>query len=250
MPDSRHKKAFVQAYNAQAAVDAHAQVIVAAEITQQTNDRHQLIPMTEAVKKNMGKDPDAILADTGYWVGESLRDPIFQNILVLVPPDAQRSAGQPLSDKAPNTEEARRMRELLATEDGKKRYGLRKTTVEPVFGQIKEWRDTRRFRLRGLELVSGEWKLICMTHNLCKLHRHRNPKPQPKARTKKVNGRTKQQGAAKAAFCSHRASPRRCRSTPAYSSQRPIRRSGLPPTNRFSMSDNLLNFAISFFRQY
>jgi hypothetical protein len=239
MPDSRHKKAFVQAYNAQAAVDAHAQVIVAAEITQQTNDRHQLIPMTEAVKKNMGKDPDAILADTGYWVGESLRDPIFQNILVLVPPDAQRSAGQPLSDKAPNTEEARRMRELLATEDGKKRYGLRKTTVEPVFGQIKEWRDTRRFRLRGLELVSGEWKLICMTHNLCKLHRHRNPKPQPKARTKKVNGRTKQQGAAKAAFCRHRASPRRYRSAPAYSSQRPNRRGGLPPTNRLSISDNL-----------
>jgi hypothetical protein len=239
MPDSRHKKSFVQAYNAQAAVDAHAQVIVAAEITQQTNDRQQLVPMAQAVRKNMGKDPDAILADTGYWVSDYLRDPVFQNILVLVPPDAQRTAGQPLSDKAPNTEEAQRMRELLATEEGKKRYGLRKTTVEPVFGQIKEWRHTRRFRLRGLELVSGEWKLICMTHNLRKLHLHRHPKPKPQARIKKVKGPEQQQRGATAAFCSHRASPRRYRSTPAYSPQRPNRRSGLPPTNRVSISDNL-----------
>jgi transposase len=239
MPDSRHKKAFVQAYNAQAAVDAHAQVIVAAEITQQTNDRHQLIPMTQAVKNNTGKDPGAVLADTGYWVGDSLRDPVFKNILVLVPPDAQRAADQPLSDKAPNTEDAQRMRALLATEDGKKRYGLRKTTVEPVFGQIKEWRDTRRFRLRGLERVSGEWKLICATHNLCKLHRHRYPKPKAKARTQKITGGTKQQEAAEAAFCSHGASPRRYRSTPAYSPQRPNRRSGVPPTNGFSILDKL-----------
>jgi transposase len=241
MPDSRHKRAFVQAYNAQAAVDAHAQVIVAAEITQQTNDKHQLIPMTEAVKKNMGKDPDAVLADTGYWVGESLQDPVFKNILVLVPPDAQRAGAQPLSDKAPNTEEAQRMRERLATEDGQKRYALRKTTVEPVFGQIKEWRDTRRFRLRGLELVSGEWKLICATHNLCKLHGHRYPKPKAKPRTKKIKGGTKEQEAEKAAFCRHRRSPRRFRSAPAYSSQRANRRSGPAPTNRFSIFDKLLN---------
>src|ERR1035438_9501805 len=109
--------------------------------------------MTQAVKNNTGKDPEAVLADTGYWVGDSLRDPVFKNILVLVPPDAQRSANQPLSDKAPNTEQAQRMRELLATEDGQRRYALRKTTVEPVFGQIKEWRDTRRFRLRGLDFA-------------------------------------------------------------------------------------------------
>jgi len=210
MPDSRHKKSFVQAYNAQAAVDAHAQVIVAAEITQQTNDRQQLVPMTQAVKKNMGQDPDAILADTGYWIGECLRNPIFQNILVLVPPDSQRSgAGKPVSDKAPNTEEAQWMRDVLATANGQRRYGLRKTTVEPVFGQIKEWRDTRRFRLRGLELVSGEWKLICATHNLCKLHAHRYPKPKPQARIKRMKGGTEKQRGVQAAFCSHRRSPRR-----------------------------------------
>jgi transposase len=240
MPDSRHKKSFVQAYNAQAAVDAHAQVIVAAEITQQTNDRQQLVPMTQAVQKNMGKDPEAILADAGYWVDDSLRDPLFKNILVLVAPDSQRSgAGKPLSDKSPNTEQAQRMRELLATEDGQRRYALRKTTVEPVFGQIKEWRDTRRFRLRGLDLVSGEWKLICATHNLCKLHLHRYPKPKPKARIKKVKGGTEQQSAAKAAFCSHRRSPRCFRSPQAYSPQWANRRSSPAPTNSFSISNKL-----------
>jgi transposase len=244
MPDSRHKKSFVQAYNAQTAVDAHAQVIVAAEITQQTNDRQQLLPMTQAVKKNMGQDPEAILADAGYWVDDSLRDPLFKNILVLVAPDSQRSgAGKAVSDQSPNTEQAQRMRELLATEDGQRRYALRKTTVEPVFGQIKEWRDTRRFRLRGLERVSGEWKLICTTHNLCKLHGHRYPKPKPKARTKKVQGGTEQQSAAKAAFCSHRRSLQRFRSPLARSPQQANRRSGPPPTNRFSISNKLSGLA-------
>jgi len=242
MPDSRHKKSFVQAYNAQAAVDTHAQVIVAAEINQQTNDRQQLVPMTQAVKNNTGKDPEAILADAGYWVEDSLRDPIFKNILVLVAPDSQRSgAGKPVSDKAPNSDQAQRMRAVLATEDGQRRYGLRKTTVEPVFGQIKEWRDTRRFRLRGLELVAGEWKLICATHNLRKLHLHRYPKPKPKARTKRIKSGAQSQREAKAAFCSHGRSTRRYPYPPAYSSQPANRWSDPPPTNRFSISNKLLS---------
>jgi hypothetical protein len=65
------------------------------------------------------------------------------------------------------------MREILATQEGKARYALRQTTVEPIFGQIKEARGIRRFRLRGLLNVASEWKLICATHNLLKLFRHR-----------------------------------------------------------------------------
>ena len=65
------------------------------------------------------------------------------------------------------------MRKTLASETGKALYGLRKATVEPVFGQIKEARHIRRFRLRGLKLVTCEWKLICATHNLLKLFRCR-----------------------------------------------------------------------------
>jgi Transposase DDE domain len=65
------------------------------------------------------------------------------------------------------------MREVLASQEGKARYALRKSTVEPVFGQIKEARGIRRFRLRGLSKVTSEWKLICTTHNLLKLFRLR-----------------------------------------------------------------------------
>jgi hypothetical protein len=80
---------------------------------------------------------------------------------------------------APRNEEALRMREVLASQEGKARYALRKSTVEPVFGQIKEARGIRRFRLRGLLKVTSEWKLICATHNLLKLFRHRTVKPMP-----------------------------------------------------------------------
>jgi hypothetical protein len=66
-----------------------------------------------------------------------------------------------------------RVRELLASEAGKAMYASRKATVEPVFGQIKEARGIRGFRLRGLTGVACEWKLICATHNLLKLFRHR-----------------------------------------------------------------------------
>ena len=74
------------------------------------------------------------------------------------------------------------MREVLASESGRARYRLRKAVVEPVFGQIKEARGIRRFRLRGLERASGEWKLICATHNLLKLFRYRKEKDPDKAR--------------------------------------------------------------------
>ena len=65
------------------------------------------------------------------------------------------------------------MRVVLASQEGKARYTLRKSTVEPVFGQIKEARGIRRFSLRGLSKVTSEWRLIGATHNLLKLFRHR-----------------------------------------------------------------------------
>jgi len=240
MPDSRHKKSFVQAYNAQAAVDSQGQVIVAAEITQQTNDKQQLLPMIQAVKQNMGRKPKTATLDNGYWDTDSLHDPILKGIQVLVAPDAQRAAaGSPRSDPPLNNVEAQRMRKVLATKAGQASYRLRKTTVEPVFGQMKEVRGIRRFRLRGKELVSGEWLLICTTHNLLKLHLHRHPKPKPQARKKRMKGGTEKQRGVKAAFCSHRRSPQRYPYTPAYSPQRPNRRSGPPATNRVSISDKL-----------
>lgn len=178
-PDSRvmkdnARKCFVQAYNAQIAVDGHTQVIVAAEMTQQTTDREQLLPMVQSVRATTEGVPEIIIADAGYWDTVSLRDPSLQGIQALVSPDSKpQPPGAPLPQNAPQNEEAVRMRELLASEAGKAAYATRKATVEPVFGQIKEARGIRRFRLRGLTGVAREWKLICATHNLLKLFRHR-----------------------------------------------------------------------------
>ena len=120
-----------------------------------------------------------IIADAGYWDTASLHDPALDGIRVAVSPDSHpQLPGAPLPPNAPQNEEAFRMREWLTTPAGRILYLLRKMTVEPVFGQIKEVRGIRRFRLRGFRPVQCEWKLICATHNLLKLFRHR-PNPQP-----------------------------------------------------------------------
>jgi transposase len=196
-PDSRvmldnGRKCFIQAYNAQVAADSHAQVIVAAELTQQTTDRQQLVPMARAVRDATGAAPETVTADAGYWDTVSLHDPALEGIEVLVSPDSQpQPPGALLPSNAPKNAEAFRMRELLASESGRARYRLRKAVVEPVFGQIKEVRGIRRFRLRGLERASGEWKLICATHNLLKLFRYRKGKysGQARKRSRRANSR-------------------------------------------------------------
>jgi len=178
-PDSRvmkdnARKCFVQAYNAQIATDSHALVIVAAELTQQTTDRQQLLPMVQALREATGSAPEIVTADAGYWDSTSLRDPALEGIEVLVSPDSiPQLPGAPLPRNAPNNVDALRMRERLTSETGKALYAKRKATVEPVFGQIKEARNIRRFRMRSLKKVAYEWKLICATHNLLKLFRYR-----------------------------------------------------------------------------
>jgi transposase len=183
-PDSRvmkdnGRKCFVQGYNAQIAVDAHQQVIVAAEVTQQTTDREQLVPMVNSLRANNPVEDATVVADAGYWDTASLHHPALKGIRMAVSPDSQpQLPGAALPPHAPNNEEAQRMREWLTTPAGRALYILRKMTVEPVFGQIKEARGIRRFRLRGLRSVQCEWKLICATHNLLKLFRHCiNPLP-------------------------------------------------------------------------
>jgi len=236
-PDSRvmrdaARKSFVQAYNAQAAADSHAQVIVAAELTQQVNDKQQLIPMTKAIQQTTGGIPETITADSGYWDTNSLQDPALQGIEMLVAPDSlEAQPGEVHPVHAPNTPEARQMREALATESGKQRYRLRKAVIEPVFGQIKEARGIRRFRFRGLERASGEWKLICATHNLLKLFRYRNQPPKPKMPKRK----SRNQRGSEAVSCKHRRSLRRHLPASASSSLRLHRQHRRPATaNRFS----------------
>ena len=177
-PDSRvmrdnGRKCFVQGYNAQIAVDAHQQVIVAAEVTQQVTDREQLLPMVESIRTSTQKSPQTVLADAGYWDTASLRDLTRRGIQVLMSPDGEGNRGPALAATVPKNEEAMHMRQVLLSPAGRALYSLRQATVEPVFGCIKEARGLRRFRFRGLNRVQWEWKLICATHNLLKLFRHR-----------------------------------------------------------------------------
>lgn len=176
-PESRVMKdsgrgCFVQAYNAQVAVEAEHQLIVAAAVTQQPADKQQLVPMVERVQQTTGETPEAVLADAGYWSEGAVRDEKLKGIELLVSPDGGRGKSA-VASNAPQSETAQRMREKLQSSEGRGLYRLRKTIVEPVFGYIKQQRGLRRFLLRGLRKVNGEWLLICLTHNLLKLFKIR-----------------------------------------------------------------------------
>jgi hypothetical protein len=167
-------KEFVQAYNAQAAVDSHAQVIVVAAVTQEANDKKQWVPMLKEVKVQMGIPPQQATADNGYFSEPNVTDAQLREIDLFVAPDRQKhgekrptTTGPP----PPGASVAEQMRHKLRTPAGRAVYKLRKAVVEPVFGQIKEARGFRRFLLRGLAKVQAEWKMICATHNLLKLFR-------------------------------------------------------------------------------
>ena len=185
MPDGANKGCFVQAYNAQAAVDGQNQIIVAAGITQDTNDKRQLLPLLEQVEKNLGRKPEAVTADAGYFSEAALTDEKVNGVDLLVPPDRLKhgAAAALLSPPADSPPVAGAktlpeiMRERLGSPEGHAIYKLRKQIVEPVFGQIKEARRIRAFLLRGLGKVQAEWQLICATHNLLKLFRAALPCP-------------------------------------------------------------------------
>jgi len=180
-PDSRimldgATKSFAQAYNAQAAVDCDSQVIVCADVTQQANDKQQLLPMLEQIEENLGEIPDRALADAGYFSEEAVKSVATGFTQPFIPRERTKHSDPP--DPAPrgriphNASVVDRALRKLKTKAGQKIYSKRKETIEPVFGQIKENRGIRAFLLRGLEAVKGEWNLICLTHNVLKLRNH------------------------------------------------------------------------------
>lgn len=175
MPDGA-TKAFTQAYNAQAGVDCDSQVIVCAGVTQQGNDKQQLVPMLEQIEENLGEIPDRVLADSGYFSEENVEFAVKGFMEPFIPRECKKHNDPP--DPAPRggipntisvTDKALRN---LKTKRGQSAYGKRKETIEAVYGQIKENRGIRSFLVRGLQAVKGEWNPICLTHNLLKLWRH------------------------------------------------------------------------------
>jgi hypothetical protein len=187
-PESRimkSKDGFVQAYNAQAAVDAHAQIIVAQDVTQSAVDCSQLMPMVDAVEANLGRTPEQLSADSGYCSEPNLaalesrhidgyvatgraKDAVAGAAKSEVADEASNIATTPPQPaKAPTRVEA--MRVKIKAGGHSSPYRLRKQLPEPVFGQIKQARGFRQFLMRGLEKVRAEWAIVCTAHNLLKL---------------------------------------------------------------------------------
>jgi transposase len=174
MLDGANKGSFVQGYNAQIAVDSASQVIVAAEVTQETNDKKQLLPMIAQIAANLEQKPEKVSADTGYFSEANVTDESVKDVDLYVTTgrDKHGDVVEMNSDPPPSGASPKEaMREKLRTEAGRAVYKMRKAIVEPVFGQIKEQRGFRRFSLRGKENVSREWKLVCAVSNLLKLFR-------------------------------------------------------------------------------
>jgi hypothetical protein len=171
MPDGAHKGAFLQAYNAQIAVDGEAQIIVAAALTQQANDKQQLVPMAKQIVANVGRLADITTADAGYFSAENIQHPALAGTKLLVPPNREKSLLPTIALTETSTP-AEKMRWELSTLEGKNAYKMRKAIVEPVNGQFKSVRGLRGVSLRGFLAASCEFNFIALTHNLLKLFRY------------------------------------------------------------------------------
>jgi len=175
-PESRIMKGpdgFVQAYNAQVAVEATSQLIVGHLVTQAANDKQQLVPMLETVVAQAGEAPAEVLADSGYCSDANLEALATRGVEAFIATERVRHGAPVPAKRGPLPKGATltdRMRRKLQTKRGGAVYRRRKVIVEPVFGQIKHARGFRQFLLRGVEKVRGEWTLVCLTHNVLKYY--------------------------------------------------------------------------------
>src|SRR5439155_2936388 len=176
-PESRIMKGpdgFVQAYNVQVAVD-ELQLIVGQAVTQETNDKKQLMPMITTIEQQSGDTPSQLLADAGYCSDVNLAVIADTDIDAYISTRKQKHGERPgPCPRGPLPKTATivdRMSRKLHTKAGAAVYAARKGIVEPVIGQIKQARGFRQFLLRGFEKVQGEWSLVCTTHNILKLYR-------------------------------------------------------------------------------
>jgi transposase len=185
-PDSRIMKtsdgAFHQCYNGQAIVDATAQVIVAAELSDQAPDAQQLEPALDQLAENLQAidvrlpDGATLAADAGYFSADNIRitaqhqlDPhIATGRFKHTEPPAPAPRGPIPKGATPKQLMARK----LKTKTGAAVYGRRKAIVEPVFGQMDTVQDARQMPLRGKPAARAQWRFQCAIHNLLKLHRN------------------------------------------------------------------------------
>jgi len=181
-PDSRIMKnstniGFDQHYNVQVAVEQDSRLIVAHTLSNHPNDQAEAIPTVEAIPAAVGQ-PEAAALDNGYFSAHNIAQLETRGIDPYIATGREPHhkswrayfAGEPApppDDASPRVKMAYKLR----TKIGKEVYGLRKSTVEPVIGIIKEVLGFRQFSLRGLTAAAGEWCLVCLAFNLKRLHR-------------------------------------------------------------------------------
>ena len=173
-PESRimkTKDGFIQGYNAQAAVDATAQVIVAHGLDAKQSDQHQLAPIVDAIEANLNRKPAQLSADAGYCSDANLAALEERDVDAYIAPGRAKHAGEGEGGGA----RVAAMRAKIKAGGHNSPYRFRKQLPEPVFGQIKQARGFRQFLLRGVEKVAAEWSLVCLVHNVLKLAQGRTP---------------------------------------------------------------------------
>jgi hypothetical protein len=181
-PDSRIMKnstngGFDQHYNVQVAVEQENLFIVGHSLSNHPVDTYEAIPTVEAIPPQVGK-PTAAALDKIYFAPQNIQDLETRQIEPFIAtgrePHHQSWQARFAQSPEPPPEEASplvKMAYKLQTELGKAIYGLRKSTVEPVIGIIKEVLGFRQFSLRGLAAAAGEWCLVCLAWNLKRLHK-------------------------------------------------------------------------------
>lgn len=181
-PESRimvRDGAFLQAYNAQIAVDEAHQIIVAAAVSNQGPDNEYFIPMLRRVATNCDAVPEYTTADSGYFSEENVRFAERMGTEPFISVGKHRNDGAQ-EDCPPHlqhqTAAKLSMRAMLESPRGHAVYARRKSTAEPVFGQVRT-RGFRQFSFRGLLKNRCEWLFVSLTHNLLKLFRARQPVP-------------------------------------------------------------------------
>lgn len=168
---------FEQCYNAQAMVDTETMLIVVPEVTQAANDKQQVEPMIDKLRALPAglNAPATFLADTGYFSADNVdtcRQAGIEPLIAVGREGHHPHWKERFTEPAPLAADASAvdtMKHTLKTQAGKKRYALRKQTVEPVFGIIKSVMKFRQFMLRGLINVGNEWTLVCLAWNLKRL---------------------------------------------------------------------------------
>ncbi len=172
-PDSRIQPSqggFIAGYNGQIAVDHAHQVIVAQRLATSSTDYGALVPLVDQARELLRRKPREVSGDTGFATEANLEAMAERGIKAyLTPARPKHRADQPPGERRVKRPRMTAMAATLKKAGRRSRYRLRKQTVEPVFGQIKQARGFRQFLLRGHEKVRAEWAMICTAHNLLKL---------------------------------------------------------------------------------